>query len=262
VSISALLGGSVDAAVIGTVNNWLLAEQGMKAKSIVGIAMRSTNVLVVRSDLDVQADDPASLVKALKGKRFGVASLGSGGDMVASGVLEEFGSKSGDFVKVAVGVGGTALAALKSGAVDGLVTYEPDLTQIVRSGAGKIALDLRSTQAERLFSRLPTTTLMARSEWIDKNQDVAQKLIKAVVRANTTLRDDPDTSVKVLGKLYPSIQLGDIKAIYNGERGGFRSTLEKEEFELAQNTYLKAKAISKSYPFEELNDVRFAPLWT
>jgi NitT/TauT family transport system substrate-binding protein len=260
-SVSSLIGGSVDVASTGYIIPFQLAEKGLKVKTLVGLVMKNFYVFVVRSDLDVRPDDPEALVKALKGKRFGVSNIGSAGDTIASGVLSAYGGKPEDFVKVAVGVGATALAALKTGAVDGLVTYEPDLTQIVRSGVGKIALDLRSTQAERTFSRLPSTAIQATSAWIDKNPEVASGVVKAIARANTTLRDDPDTSFKALAKLYPSVEPADLKVMYDGERSGFRSAMSKEDFEFAQELYLKIKAISKTFSYEELTATRFAPLW-
>jgi NitT/TauT family transport system substrate-binding protein len=260
-SVSSLVGGSVDVAATGYIIPFQLAEKGLKVRTLVGLMMKSFYVFVVRPELDVRADDPLTLVKALKGKRFGVSNLGSAGDTIASGVLSDFGGKPGDFVKVAVGVGSTALAALKSGAVDGLITYEPDLSQIVKAGVGKIALDLRSTQAEHSFSRLPSMALQATGMWIEKNPDVAAGVVRAVARANTTMREDPGTSLEALAKLYPSVDAADVKSMYEGEKGGFLSAVPKEDFEFSQQMYLKMKAISRTYPYEEMTATRFAALW-
>lgn len=260
-SVSSLIGGSVDVASTGYIIPFQLAEKGLKVKTLVGLEMKNFYVFVVRSDLDVRPDDPRALVTALKGKRFGVSNIGSAGDSIASGVLSEYGGKPGDFVKVAVGVGGTALAALKSGAVDGLITYEPDLTQIIKSGVGKIALDLRSTQVEGTFSRLPSMAIQATSAWIDANPEIAASVVKAIVRANNTLRDDPETSLKALAKLYPNMEAADLRAMYDGERGGFRSDVTKDDFEFAQAMYLKLKSISRTFSYEDMTATRFASLW-
>lgn len=261
-SVSSMIAGSVDAAVTGHVIPWQLAEKGLRVKSLVGIMMKSNYVFVLRSDIPVQTDDPAALVSALKGRRFGVSNLGSVGDTIASGVLSDFGAQPSDFVKVAVGVGATALAALKSGGIHGLVTYEPDLTQILKTGIGRIALDLRSTRKVTSFTRLPTTTLQATSPWIQRNPDVAARMVRAVARANRTLQNDPRTSIAALSVIYKGVDPAEVQSMYDGERSGFRSTLPLEEFEFAQDLFLRVKAISKSFRYEELTAVEFAALWS
>lgn len=258
---AAMLGGSAEVIATNFVSPLTLHNQGKNVKSLAGIEMTSVYAFVVKPDLDVPPDNVEALVAALKGKRLGVASLGSGADTVATGVLAEHGVGAGEVIKVAIGTGGTALAAMKAGGVDAMITYEPDITQIVKAGIGKIALDLRSTKSDTAYSRVPATTVQATDEWIQKNPDLAASVVKAIVRANKTLENDPETSVKVLSKLYGNIAPDDVKSMYEGERTSFKSEIPKDQFEAAQNIYLKQNVIKTLVPYDDVVATQFAPLW-
>ncbi len=262
ISVSSLLGGSADIAVTGYIIPFQLAEKGIRVQTICGVMMKSVYVFVARPAMDVKTNDPAALVAALKGKRFGVSNLSSAGDTVASGVLADFGAKSDDVLKVAVGVGGTALAALQSGAVDAMITYEPDLTRILAAGAGKVVLDLRSTRTEKSFSRIPSTALQATKAWIDEHPEAAAAVVRAVAKANLTLRNDVETSLKTMAKLYPNLSVVEIRSIYGGEHQGFYSKVSEADFDFARDMYLKIKAITNSVKYEEMTATRFSQFWT
>lgn len=258
---SALLGGSVVAGGSGFNQPLLLAEQGKRVKTLVGLEMSSIYVFVVGPAISVAADDPAALAAALKGRRIGVAGLGSPGHLIAEGVLAAQGVAGGQAAYVAIGTGATALAAFRAGAVDAMITYEPDLSQVLETGAGRIALDLRRTRSETTFSRLPTSSLQATAEWVDANPDVAARLVRAVARANRTLRDDPATSVAALAKLYPAIAARALQSMYEASREHFQSAVTVEQYEQALATYLKTRLVTKPVPYESAVAAQFAPLW-
>jgi NitT/TauT family transport system substrate-binding protein len=258
---AAMLGGSADVISTGFASPLTLANQGKSVKALVGLEMTSVYAFVVKPDMNVPKDDIKALVAALKGKRLGVASLGSGADTVATGVLAEQGVGTGGVIKVATGTGGPAVAALKAGGVDAMITYEPDLTQILKAGAGKIALDLRSTKSDTAYGRLPATTIQATNEWIQKNPELAAGVVKAIVRANKTLQNDPETSVKVLSKLYEGTDPADVKSMYEGERASFRSEIPKDQYDAAHSIYMQQNVITKPVAYEDVVATQFAPLW-
>jgi NitT/TauT family transport system substrate-binding protein len=258
---SALLGGSVAAATTGFSQPLLLAEQGKTVKHLVGMDMASIYVFVGSPKLVVPPDNPQALAAALKGKRFGLASLGSTGHVIAEGVLAEYGTPSKDVTFVAIGTGATALAAFKAGAVDAIISYEPDLTQVLQAGAGKIVLDLRTTKVEKTFSRLPTSTLQATGEWIDKNPDTAARLVRAVARANKTLREDSAKSLEVLAKLYPNVPKASLQGMYEASRANFQSPVPEEQYQHALQVYMKSNQVKKPVPYDSVVAAQFKNLW-
>lgn len=259
---AALLGGSVAATASGYSQPLVMSDQGKKLKGIVGMEMASPYVFLVNPKLNIPADDPQALANALKGKRFGVVSIGSSGHMTAEGLLARYGVSNKDVTFVAVGAGSSALAALKSGAVDAVNPTEPDVTQILDSGVGVIALDLRKTAAEKVYSTLPSSTIQATAEWIDANPDAAAAIVRAITRANDTLRRDPKTSLDVLSKLYPNLSRENIEKVYASSKDNFKSAIEEEQFVNAQKVYLQAGLVKKPVSYESVVATQFQPLWS
>src|SRR5207245_10023017 len=81
-----------------------------------------------------------------KDKNLGVTSIGSG----THGLTQFLAIKNGVAVDqihpVAVGAGDTFIAALQQGKIDAGMTTEPTISRIVKSGAGKVLVDLRTPE--------------------------------------------------------------------------------------------------------------------
>jgi len=258
---SALLGGSVDAVAASFISPSLLAEQGKRIQSMVGMDMSNIYVFVTDPKLGVVNDDPKSLVDALKGKRFGVASLGSPGERQALNIFNKYGAKDGDIMLVAVGTGATAFAALRAGGIAGMITYEPDLTQALKTGAVEIALDLRNTKSEKVYSKMASSTLQSTPQWIEKNPEAAKGIVKAIVRANNVLLNDPDTALKALKVVFHSLPEEDVKSMYDGERKSFRSSITPEDLELVQKITIEGGTLTKASAYKDVVADQFSILW-
>jgi len=258
---SAMLSGDAKVITSNFASPILLAGQGKHVKHIVGLEMNNIYAFVVRPALDIKADNVEALVAGLKGKRIGVASLGSGADTMGSAFLADNGLNSNDVIKIATGTGGTALAAMRAGGVDATITYEPDLTQMVNSGAGKIAFDLRNTKSGTPYSHVPSTTMQATSEWIKSEPEAAAAVVRAIVRVHNTFKNDEKKSLEALAKRFPGISAGDVKSMYEGERASFRPAIPKEQFDAAEEILMKAGTVQKKVGYEDVVAAEFAQLW-
>jgi NitT/TauT family transport system substrate-binding protein len=263
-SVQAMLGRSVDAATTGFDTPIELTAKGQSTQSLVGLEMATIYAFVGAKDFpQIPADDPQAFVNAVRGKKFGVASSGSTGDTIARGLFGEYGLNPDNDVRIiAVGTGAAATAALRSGAVDALVSYEPDLTKITASGAGRVVFDLRTSTNERTYSQLPTSTLQATSAWIHANPAVAKSLVRAVVKADNILRDDPATALPVLKGLYPELSPTQVEGIYNTSRSHFKPEISRATFDSAIKIYRKAGVATSDTTYEKVVASQFAPDWT
>jgi NitT/TauT family transport system substrate-binding protein len=201
----------------------------------------------------------------MKGKKFGVASSGSTGDTIARGLFSEYGlDPDKDVNIIAVGVGAQATAALKTGAVDALVSYEPDVTQMVDSGAGHIVFDLRTTTEEQTYSQLPTSALQATKKWIDANPDTAAALVKAISKASDVLRNDPDTALPVLEKLYPDLDADAVKNIYQAAQTHFSTAIPEQTYDDALKIYEQSGLVTDddAPAYQDVVATQFKDDWT
>jgi NitT/TauT family transport system substrate-binding protein len=95
------------------------------------------------------------------------------------------GLASSEISFVNVGGGAGAIAAIRHGAVDAVVTGEPALTTLVAAGDAKIVADTRTSDGTiGLFGGLyPSGTMYARAGFIDRNPRTIQAFVYAMVRA-------------------------------------------------------------------------------
>ena len=133
----------------------------------------------------IVADGTVNSVADLKGKSVAYAE-GTASHTLLLNVLETSGLTMNDITPVKVSSGIEAAQAFKSKQVSAACVWAPDDEDCV--SAFKDAHVLTSTaQANNLVS----DGLIAKKEWLDKNQDLAAKVVEAILWANSQIQNDP-----------------------------------------------------------------------
>jgi NitT/TauT family transport system substrate-binding protein len=127
----------------------------------------------------------ARLPQELKGRRIGVASLGSSSHTVASLVLARAGLKDGEVSFLGVGTSTAAITALRSGQIDAICNVDPVMTMLEQKGEVKIISDTRTLKGtwDVFGGPMPAACLYAPLEFVQKNPATAQALAHAIVHA-------------------------------------------------------------------------------
>jgi NitT/TauT family transport system substrate-binding protein len=153
------------------------------------------------------------IVADLKGKKMGVAALGSASYLTACLVLARFDVKPSDVVFVEVGSTASALAALRSGQIDALSHTDPVMSMLEQKGEVKIISETRSLKgAVDVFGGpMPSACLVGSGEFIQKNPNTCQALTNAIVHGLKWLQTaGPADIIKTVPDAY---LLGD-RALY------------------------------------------------
>lgn len=87
------------------------------------------------------------------------------------------------------------MSALLSGEVDAVSTWEPWLRDFSR------ALDKNGIEFRTIGDFVLNYNLAGRSEWISSNQNVVQRLLKALVKAKKFVEDNPQEAFTIIAKL-------------------------------------------------------------
>ncbi|MGW3094374.1 ABC transporter substrate-binding protein [Streptomyces sp. NPDC001102] len=118
-----------------------------------------------------------------KGKTLGVTDLGSGTDTLTQFMAAKKGIKPGQFHRLAVGAGSTAVAALQNGKADCVMTTQPTVAAIEKKGVGSSAVDLATTDGAKaaLGGAFPGASVLARTDWVNSHKDAVQKVVDALV---------------------------------------------------------------------------------
>jgi NitT/TauT family transport system substrate-binding protein len=139
-------------------------------------------------EAEMVASEKANEIKSaadFKDKRLGVTSLGSG----THGLSQYLAVKNNipvDQIKfVPVGAGDTFIKAIeKATTIDAGMTTEPTISRLLKTGAAKILIDLRTPETTRaaLGGDYPFISIYMRADWVAQNKGVVQRVANAYVK--------------------------------------------------------------------------------
>jgi NitT/TauT family transport system substrate-binding protein len=168
--VSALLGGSLDAAFIGSGPSINGFAKSSGALQLVAGATSGGAQLVVKSDI--------TSPDGLKGKTIATPQLGNTQDVSLKAWL----AKNNLTGKVTVDnvANSEVLAEFQKGDIQGAWDPEPYASQLVLTGGGKVLVDESSLWPNGQF---PTTVLIVRTEFLEQHPATVQALIKGELDA-------------------------------------------------------------------------------
>jgi len=149
----------------------------------------------------------------LKGLKVGVSAPGSSTHMILNHFISTGGLKPSDVSIIGVGLGATAVTALKSGQIDAVSNTDPVMTKLEQDGDIKIIADTRTLKGTEqvLGGPMPAGCLYAPVDFIRKNPNTVQALTNAIVRADKWIHSaSPQDVLRTVPETY---LLGD-KALY------------------------------------------------
>ena len=167
-------------------------QQGVKAKIFYTAYQGNIYGLAVPKESAIQS------VKDLKGKKIGVASMGSGGVPVARGILAMNGlNPDKDAQIVVVGEAAQAAALIRSGQVQALSLYDTQYALVDNAGQPVRMLDSGPV------ARFPSNGFFALEETVRKNRGQAVALTKGYAMGTVFAVANPEAAVKIVYEIYP-----------------------------------------------------------
>lgn len=121
----------------------------------------------------------------LKGKRIGLAQLGSIDALVVLQLLGRSGIRPQEVSLIEVGHNASAVTALRSGVIDALSHFDPVMTLLEQKGEVKIVADTRTVKGtvELLGGLLPSSCLYASADFLQKSPATCQAVTDGLVHA-------------------------------------------------------------------------------
>jgi NitT/TauT family transport system substrate-binding protein len=198
-ALEALIGGSADLTA-GAFDHTI--QMQAKDQHIVGVVLfgrHPTFALAIRKEKASDYHDATSL----KGMKIGVTALGSQTQFMIEYLAIQAGQAPSEISFVSVGSGTGAVAAIRNGAVDAVVTGEPALTTLESAGDVEIVADTRTNDGTtKIYGGLyPSGTVYTRSSFIRENPKTVQAFALAMVR---TLRWMSHASVEEIADVLPA----------------------------------------------------------
>jgi NitT/TauT family transport system substrate-binding protein len=153
-------------------------------------------------------------LKDLKGLKVGVSAPGSSTHNLVKQLLSKGGlDPMKDVSVIGVGLGATAITALKSGQIDAISNTDPVMTKLEQDNAIKVIADTRTVKGtiDVWGAPLPAGCLHAPIEFVQKNPNTVQALANAIVRADKWIAKASATDV---ARVVPESHLLGDRALY------------------------------------------------
>jgi NitT/TauT family transport system substrate-binding protein len=175
-----MLAGKVD-GVGGFYDHTIdLQGLGQAAESVVSMLVTPGEVELCRADLKAQIKSPADW----KGRTLGVTDIGSSTDYLTQYLAQKNGVDPTSIHRLGVQAGNTLIGAMQHKNVDCAMTTEPTVSQLLATNQAYILLDMRTAAgaAAALGGEYPATSLYMSTSYIQKHQQIVQKLVNAYVK--------------------------------------------------------------------------------
>src|SRR5258708_618869 len=176
-SLQALVGGSVDVVTGAYEHTIRMQAKGQDIKAVIELGRFPGIVVALRKDKAAgytSADD-------LKGMKIGVSAPGSSTNFFVMYLMSKAGLKPTDAAYIGVGIGPSAVAAIKKGEIDALSNLDPMITKLEQDGDIKVVADSRTEEGTRAIfgGSNPAAVLYVRQDFIEKNPATVQALVNA-----------------------------------------------------------------------------------
>jgi len=174
--------------------------------------------------VDAKKADSIKTAADLKGKNLGVTSIGSGTHTISLALLGRAGLTGTDAKFVAVGAGNTFIAAMQQHVIDAGMTTEPTISRLVKSGVGKVLIDLRTPTSTRaaLGADYPFIGIFMMSTYVSSHKAVVQRLVNAYVKTLKWMK--AHTAAEITDKMPTDYYAGDKEgyvAALDGQKDSF-----------------------------------------
>jgi len=174
--------------------------------------------------VDAKKADTIKTAADLKGKNLGVTSLGSGTHTITLALLGRAGLTGTDAKFVAVGAGNTFIAAIQQQRIDAGMTTEPTISRLIKSGAGKVLIDLRTPTTTRaaLGADYPFIGIFMMTSYVNAHKNVVQRLVNAYVKTLKWMKSH--TAQQISDKMPADYYAGDqpaYVAALDGQKDSF-----------------------------------------
>jgi NitT/TauT family transport system substrate-binding protein len=260
----ALRNGAADAMIAGSVHDLLTEFPRWEGVKLLGALSQGTPwLLVVRADLPAKRGD----ISAVKGLRLTAAE---GPDLVFRQllmaakidpdrdleILELPGAKARD-----VSFGVFAARALAAGQIDGFWANAMGSETAVRQGAGKILVDVRRGDDPAEVRHFTFAGLATTDALIERDPDCAAAAVRAIVKAQKALREDPSLAAEVGRRLFPADAAELIASVVQRDLP-FYDPVISEAAVAALNRFAQSIGhLSGTVAYDRVVAVQFRNLW-
>jgi ABC-type nitrate/sulfonate/bicarbonate transport system substrate-binding protein len=154
-----------------------------------------------------------------------------------------------------------AASALEAGAVDGFWANGMGAEVAVRGGTGTLVIDARRGDGPKDARHYTFPALVTTQKAIDERPGAVAAAIRAVVRAQRALKDDPSLAAEAAKRHFPAAELALIPELVGRDAPYYDPTISRETVD-ALNAFARETGLLSGAPvYERVVATQFQSLW-
>ena len=263
-TFEALRDGALD-FVVGSAHATLLAfPEWQGAKLLAACGQHTYWFLVIRSDLNPLHGD----LSVVKGLRIGAAP---GVNLSLQRLLVEAGidpDKNGVQIMPIPGAAGpnvsfglSAAKALEDGKLDGFWANGMGCEVALRSGVGKMVLDVRRGDGPPAARHYTFSALITTDKRIHEEPDSARAAIRALMKAHRALKEDANRATAVAEKRFPPAEAKLIAELVRRDLPYYDPTITEDKVMSMNRFAQEIGLLSQPVPYDHIVATEFSHLW-
>jgi NitT/TauT family transport system substrate-binding protein len=262
-TMEALRDGELD-FVAGAAHATLQAFADWRGAKLLGaLAQRMYWLLVLRADLGARRGD----IQAVKGLRIGAAP---GPDLGLQRLLAEVGIDPARDVEIgpvpgssepSVSFGVTAAKALEEGRLDGFWANAMGAEVAVRRGVGTVVLDVRRGEGPEPGWWYTFPAFVTTDRLIQAQPEVVAGAVRALVKAQRALRDDPARATEVARGRFPAMETDLIADLIRRDLPYYDATISEPMVSSLNQFAQQMGLLSHPVPYAEIVATQFSHWW-
>ncbi|HLH23971.1 MAG TPA: ABC transporter substrate-binding protein [Chloroflexota bacterium] len=233
------------------------------AKLLAALAQRMYWLLVLRADLGAKRGD----LQAVRGLRIGAAP---GPDLGLVRLLAEVGIDPARDVQIgpvpgtseaSVSFGVTAAKALEEGRLDGFWANAMGAEVAVRRGVGTVVLDVRRGEGPEAGWWYTFPAFVTTDRLIQEQPEVVAGAVRALVKAQHALREDPSRATEVARHRFPAMETDLIADLIRRDLPYYDATISERMVSSLNQFAEHMGLLSHPVPYDQVVATRFSHLW-
>ena len=156
-----------------------------------------------------RADSKLTRPSDFKDKKFGVVSLSGTNYGTTYLAFKTEGVDLQKDVRVSTLPPATLVTALENGEIEGATTYEPFLTQALKTGRVKVLFRPGDVYQKKYGEPFLALVVAARKEYVEKNRAAVQKFMTVLEASLAALPQHTDEAAKAMVKYMPEMKMSE-----------------------------------------------------
>jgi ABC-type nitrate/sulfonate/bicarbonate transport system substrate-binding protein len=224
VSTMGLISGSLDFTTSGGTDVVVSQARGQKLVAISSIYSGFAGVLVLSKatadKLNISPNAPvAQRLKALDGLVIATPSATSTYTFAFKSAAEAAGAK----IRFTYMAQPAMVAALETGAVQGVIAGSPFYAQPIVKGSGVLWINGPKRELAPQFAPANAVTLNTRRDFAEGNRELIQRVAAVFADLSKAVEDRPNDVKAAIGKVFPSIDKPTLDLLWTTESTGFNA---------------------------------------